>query len=129
MVPVFTVDGVAYNVRIPRGGIKRSGKVLDGENAERTKSGRMVRDIIGTYYNYSIQLVTADIDPVAYDALYEVLTAPVDSHVITVPYGQGTITFDAYVANVDDVLLNRGKTRNLWGEMTFNFVAMAPRRR
>ena len=129
MVPVFTVDGVAYNVKIPRGGIKRSGKVLDGENAERTKSGRMVRDIIGTYYNYSIQLVTADIDPVAYDALYEVLTAPVDSHVITVPYGQGTITFDAYVTNVDDVLINRGKTRNLWGEMTFNFVAMAPRRR
>lgn len=129
MTPVFTVNGRAYNVVVPDGGLKRSGKVLDGENAERAKSGRMIRDIIGTYYNYSLQLDTANLDVAEYDALYEVLSAPVDYHVITMPYGQGTITFDAYVANVDDELKRMEPGRNLWGNLTFNFIAMAPRRR
>ena len=52
----FTVDNVAYDVFIPENGIKRQGRVLDGDNVGRTKAGDMIRDIIGTYYNYEIQV-------------------------------------------------------------------------
>ena len=53
---IVTVDGTSYDVRVPAGGLKRSFQVLDGENAGRTLSGRMVRDIIGTFYNYELQI-------------------------------------------------------------------------
>lgn len=47
MDAVFSVDGIRYNVTVPAGGIKRSASVLDGDNAGRVKSGRMVRPMSG----------------------------------------------------------------------------------
>ena len=129
MTPIFQVDGVTYHVTVPQGGLKRSGKVTDDSAAGRNQSGGMNRSIIGTYYNYSMQIDTSELDVASYDALFEVLTAPVDYHTITVPYGQSTLTFRAYTANVDDELLLVRDGLQLWGNMTFNFVAMKPNRR
>lgn len=128
MKPVFTVDGRAYNVTVPAGGIKRSGKVMDGDKAGRLQTGRMERDIIGTYYNYSLQIDTKNLDVTEYDELFQTLSAPVDYHTVTLPYGQSTLTFEAYVANVDDVLKFMQGDRNIWGGLSFNFVAMEPQR-
>jgi len=127
-IAVFTVDGVSYpGVNVLS--IKRNFNVLDGENAGRVMDGSMKRDIIGTYYSYSMEL-TSDYSSLAeYDSLYEVLSAPVDSHTIVVPYGQGTLTFEAYVANGDDELLHNRPTFNKWNNLSFNFVAMGPQRR
>lgn len=125
---VFTVDGVAYrSVNVLS--LKRSFAVLDGPNAGRVMDGSTRRDIIGTYYNYSMELTSDYSDLTEYDALYEVLSAPVDSHTITVPYGQETLTFEAYVANGDDDLLHTRPTFNKWNNLTVNFVAMSPQRR
>lgn len=128
MNPVFKIDNVSYNVRIPDGGLKRSSSVLDGENAGRTKSGRMIRDIIGTYFNYTLQIETKGLDVAQYDALYEALTAPVDYHTITVPYGQGSLTFQAYISNSEDVLVTMENNRNTWGGLSISFIAIAPAR-
>jgi len=85
---VFTVDGIQYkNIHVLS--VKRSFSVLDGENAGRTMDGSMQRDVIGTYYNYSLEIDPSDSDPKEYDALYEVLSAPVNSHDVTFPYGRG----------------------------------------
>ena len=128
MNPAFKIDGVAYNVTIPDGGLKRSAKILDGDNAERAKSGRMIRDIIGTYYNYNVQLDTKNLDVSSYDRLFEVLTAPVDSHTVVIPYGQGMLTFEAYVSGADDVIKLIQEERTLWGDLSFSFIAMGPQR-
>ena len=124
MQTVFTIDGKSYNVSVTD--LQRKASVLDGENAGRVMSG-LIR-IIGTYYNYSMTLDTRSLDFADYDALYELLTAPVDCHSITVPSGQGTATFDAYISNADDVLNRMDGSRNLWGDLQINFVAMAPKR-
>ena len=128
MNPVFKIDGVAYNVRIPAGGLQRSASVLDGDNAKRAKSGRMIRDIIGTYYNYTLKIETYGMDAVQYDTLYEVLTAPADYHTIVMPYGQGTLTFQAYISNAEDAVVTMENSRNTWGGLSINFIAMAPAR-
>lgn len=129
MSTALQVDGVSYNVLIPRDGLKRSGQILDGENAGRLQTGRMERDIIGTYYNYTLTIDTKGTSIAEYDSLYEVLTSPVDCHRVVMPYGQGTIAFDAYVSGVEDGLIAAEPSRNIWGGMTVNFVAMAPKRR
>lgn len=128
MKPIFKVDGVSYNVIVPEGGLKRQGRVLDGESAGRMLSGRMIRDIVGTYYNYSMQIDTRNLDVAQYDALYQVLSAPVDYHTVILPYGQSTLTFQAYVTNLDDELVLMQDGRNLWGNFSFTFIAMQPER-
>ena len=128
MQKYITIDGTTYDgIRVLS--VKRSFSVTDGDNAGRLAvSGKMVRDIIGTFYNYSVELDPVGTDPAEYDRFYEAISAPVDSHSLTVPYAQGTLTFEAYVANGDDKLLTAYGQKNEWGNLTFNFVAMKPKR-
>lgn len=123
----FTIDGRRYDVSVVS--LKRKAAVLDGPNAGRSLDAVMHRDILGTFYNYSVTLNTSNITDGEYDELYETLTAPVDSHLCKFPYGQGTITFEAYIANADDDLLRMAEGKNLWNNLTVDFVAKAPQRR
>lgn len=125
---LFTVDGVAYpNIHVMS--IKRSASVLDGSNAGRAMTGEMIRDIIGTYYNYSIEIDSDSSSKAEYDALYQVITAPADYHTFVMPYGQTTLTFKGYVSNVDDELAFVCDPESRWGALSFTMVAMAPARK
>lgn len=124
----FSVDGTAYpNIHVVS--LKRSFSVLDGSNAGRTMDGAMQRDIIGTYYNYSLELDPDNSAVKEYDALYEVLSAPENSHSISIPYGQGSMDFQAYISNGEDELFTKEGTANYWNNLTINFIAMKPQRR
>ena len=127
MRSALSLDGKAYfNLHVVS--CKRSFSVLDGDNAGRVMTGAMTRDIIGTYYNYRLEIDPVSSDPEEYDDFYERISAPVDSHILTVPYAQGTTTFEAYVANGDYDLAWSYDWRNNWGNLTINFVAMKPKR-
>ena len=119
----FMVDGVAYNVAVTS--FKRKFSVLDGKNAGRTIDARMHRDILGTFYNYTLEL---DLNRAQYDALYEVLSAPDDSHAVVLPYGQTTLAFDAYVTSGEDTLVRMTDKGNYWKSLKVNLIAMAPQR-
>ena len=124
---VFTLDGVEYS-KLHVISLKRSFAVLDGENAGRTMDGAMQRDIIGTYYNYSLEIDPAESDPEEYDAFFETISAPVDSHAVSFPYGQSTLSFEAYVSNGEDELWDIFQAKNRWNNLTVNFIAMNPQR-
>lgn len=126
MRSVFTLDGVEYP-GIHVSSLKRSFSVLDGSNAGRTMNGAMQRDIIGTYYNYSLEIDSDESSPQEYDSLYEALSAPENDHELTVPYGQSVLKFRAYVANGEDELMKYYRM-NTWGGLSINFVAMSPQR-
>ena len=127
MNSVLSLDGKAYpNLHVVS--LKRSFSVLDGDNAGRVMTGAMTRDIIGTYYNYSMEIDPVSSDLAEYDEFYEAISAPVDSHVLTVPYAQTTLTFDAYVANGEDELVSKYGSRNDWQNLAINFIAMKPKR-
>ena len=127
MTSILSLDGKEYpNLHVVS--IKRSFAVLDGDNAGRVMTGAMTRDIIGTYYNYSMEIDPVSSDLAEYDEFYEAISAPVDSHVLIVPYAQTTLTFDAYVANGEDELVSKYGSRNDWQNLAINFVAMKPKR-
>lgn len=122
---LIKIDNVEYNVYDSK--ITRSFQVLDGENAGRLMNGKMERDIIGTYYNYTWEL-DADNEEV-YDSLYEVLSAPVDSHIIEVPYGRNQRkVFEAYVTSGQDELYYSDGTNYHWTGLSIQFIAMEPNR-
>lgn len=123
---VFSIDGVEYPTVLVNS-LKRKFSVLDGSNAGRVKTGAMVRDIIGTYYNYTLELDTSEASAAEYDALYEVLSAPQDYHTLIVPYAQSTMTFKAYITGGEDSLIRM--VPNRWSGLSIDFIAMEPRRR
>ena len=122
----FSIDGVYYDVIIPEDGIERSFQILDDDTAGRVLSGAMQRSIIGTYYNYKIDLDTSRMSGAAYDAMYEVLTEPVDYHEIVVPYGQSTLAFDAYITSGSDRLQIIKPSGNKWHGLSLQFIALEP---
>lgn len=122
----ITVDNVQYDVLVS--GLSRSFQVLDGDNAGRTLSGRMVRDVIGTYYNYEMQIRPIVGKYSDYDDLYQVLSAPVDSHSVVLPYGQSTLSFEAYVTSGQDSLIRKKTSETYWNGLSVQFIAMEPQR-
>ena len=75
MNSVLSLDGKAYpNLHVVS--LKRSFSVLDGDNAGRVMTGAMTRDIIGTYYNYSLEIDSVTSNPEEYDEFYETISAP-----------------------------------------------------
>lgn len=126
MKAVFAMDGKEYAVSVTS--LRRRAEVRDGGNVGTAMSGRRLRDILGTYYSYTMELAARELSVSEYDSLYEELTAPVDSHMIRMPYGQSVIEFEAYIEEVDDVLKAMRETRNLWGEMEITFSSMVPLR-
>lgn len=127
---IFTIDGKEFNVTVPTGGIQRSFSVLDTDKSGRSQSGDMIRDIIGTYYNYSIAINTKLLKNKEYDDLYEIISSPAEYHMLSVPYGQTTLTFKAYVTSGTDSFDTVDKNGTIrWKGLKLNFVAMSPQRR
>ena len=121
----FKIDGASYNISIIN--LTRKAIIKDGKNAGNVMSGEYVRDVVGTYYNYTITIGTKNLDAVEYDNLFEVLSAPVDFHSVEMPYGQGVITFDAYITDVSDELRRMRDEGNLWANLDITFYAKSPR--
>lgn len=53
---VFLMDGKAYNVEVEKDSLERSFAVTDTEQSGRTLDYSMDRDIIGTFYNYTMKI-------------------------------------------------------------------------
>ena len=122
------VDGKLY-ANIHLRDLKREGEMLDGQNTMRFKNGHLTRDIVGTFFNYSVVIDPDAADVEVYDELYEVLLDPdMESHIVVFPYGQGTLTFRAYVSKISDEIIYINGAEQRWGNATMKFVAQAPQR-
>lgn len=122
------MDGKVYpGIRVME--LRRSFKVLDTDLTERVQNGDIDRDVIGTFYNYSMKIDSDDAAPGEYDTFYDIISSPDESHDLVFPYGQGTLSLKAYVTGGDDNLLAMMPQQNRWGELTVNFIACSPQRR
>lgn len=127
---VFTIDGVSLRLWVTS--LKRKFEVLDTQNSGRVQSYRMYRDIGGTFYNYTMEIDPDKSNRADYDTFYEIVSSPVESHIMVFPYAQKTLEFEAYVTNGEDNLKIReegGKQVNKWDGLSLNFIAMEPQRR
>lgn len=122
---VFLMDGVAYNVWVKK--LTRKFAVLDTGKTGRTQSGGMYRDVIGTYYNYTM-VVEGKVGAAGeLDAFWEAVSRPKKSHLCVFPYNQITLTQQMYVTGGEQDLVCRTEKGTQWGELTLNFVAMVPK--
>lgn len=123
-IQVFLLDGVPYNVNVLE--LTRKFSVMDTNKSGRTMDGVMFRDVIGTYYNYTMTVAGRDGDEAALDAFWNAISRPDESHACTFPYGQRTLTQQMYVTSGSQALKMMREGKNEWGEIQVNFIAMAP---
>lgn len=124
MTEIFLLDGIAYNVSVSA--LARKFSILESGVGGRTQDGGFYRDIVGTYYNYSMTVEPRAGDMAAMDALWEAVSQPAVSHVCQFPYGQKTLTQRMYVTAGEQSLRRMTDGKNHWDSLTLEFTAMAP---
>lgn len=122
---MITIDNNTYNVGIVKITRKATQKI---ESLGVTMDLRKHYDIRGTYYDYDVELSPKLINASDYDNLYEVLTAPQESHTVTLPYGQSTLTFEARVSVASDKLVQSFTNFKKWGSIKVTFEALTPQK-
>lgn len=119
---------MTYNVRVSFPSVERSFELVEGQNGGMALSFRTIRDIGGTAYAYTMNVEPDFADPTSYDAFYEAISAPVEYHSITVPYGQTTLTFNARIVSGSDSYRGKASGYERWGGLTVNFIPIKPQR-
>lgn len=129
MPGIFKVDNIEFTNAVVDEP-ERSFQILDGKNAGRLQGNlRMERDVRGTFYNYKMNIDSEFMTQEEYSTLYNLLSAPVNSHILEVPFNQETLTFEAYITSGVDKVTRIDEDGNHWTGLSINFVAMEPQRR
>lgn len=123
---LFKIDGKGFS-GVGVESLKRSFRIPDGQNAGNMLSGDYERDLVGTYYDYDLVITTSDLTDNEYDALFEVLSAPVNSHMVEMPYGMSSITFEAMIESGGDELIPMDDG-TWWGNLSVSIRAKKPQR-
>lgn len=121
---MLIIDGERFDVEVEK--LTRKADFLD-KYAERTEDGDLKRELIGVYFNYTLQLFAGSRTS-EYSRLWDKLTEPVEFHEVTVPDSDGDYTFTAYFSGVGDTLLLQRAARNYWTDLTVTFTAKSPAR-
>ena len=124
MEQVFSMDGIAYNLRVLA--LKRKFAIVETGVSGRTQDGQMYRDLFGTYYHYTMTVAQQGEDAQALDAFFDAVSKPQISHVCVFPYGQNTLTQRMYVTAGQQALERVAQSGNRWGQVEIEFIAMAP---
>lgn len=126
---MINMDGVDYRVYIAYPSRVMDFEILEGPNSGKSLNAREIRDISGTKYNYTLTVQPDPEHPEDFDALYYAISAPIASHMVTMPFGQDVITFEAVVrsGSITDYGLRAGFRR--WKDMQISLEAIEPQRR
>lgn len=125
MIQQFLIDGKSYHVQVMA--LTRSFEVKDAVSPSVTQNGNIYRNPIGTYYNYSLTVREKDGDREAFDAFWEAMSSPVESHVCVFPYNQGTITQRMYVTAGSQEIRRLHANGAEWKDITIQYIAQAPK--
>lgn len=121
------VDGLEYRVNLKYATLLRSFQIMEGRNKGDALTGRTIRDIIGTRYDYELAIEQDPEHPEDYDRFYEVITAPVETHVVTFPYGQTTLTYECMIEDGSDTYMGTYAGTELWEGLVIRFTAIEPK--
>lgn len=118
------LNGVEFDADVAISKYNRSFNVLDGENAGRVMTGRMVRDIIGTYLGHKMTVFRRGDNYEGLDRFWNYLYqhSVDDSVMLEASDGQTTISYEAYYTSASQDIEQVADGVNYWGEIEVNFV-------
>lgn len=121
---MITIDGETYNVPVIK--LTRKADFLD-KYAERTEDGKLQRELIGVYINYTINFGTGA-DTAEYARLWEKITEAQEFHTVSIPDGDGVHTFEGYFAGIGDQMFRYRDPQAFYKGLTLNIISRDPTR-
>lgn len=121
---MIVIDSITYN--IPYRTIRRKADMLY-KFAERSEDGRLHSELIGVYFNFSLEFGMSSNNATAYTNLWLKLTEPVTSHTVSLPNEGAGITFSAYFSNIRDEIIKE-TSPNRFRDLTVDVIAISPAR-
>lgn len=120
------INGIEFDADVAISEYTRSFSVLDGDNAGRVMTGRMVRDIIGTYVNHEITVFRRGGNQDGLDRFWNYLLehSVDDSVMLEAADGQTSIAYEAYYTSATQKLDKVEDGVRYWGEIKVSFIAM-----
>ena len=115
------IDGKTFDVGIVKVTRKPRKETID---IGTTYNGTKHKRAIGTYFDYDVEINTKKCNVAEYDRLYEVLTAPIAEHTVTLPYGQDTITILCDITVSNDSVVQSFNSFRRWSSLTITFNAL-----
>ena len=119
---------VDYSVSVVS--LKRQFNSLDRDDTDRsTITGTLIRNVIGSFFNYSVEVNTKRLNRAEYDSLYNIITSTNEFLYFKFPFGQNDYAFYGYVSTADDELLRVEGNKRFWGNLSFEIVPKSPKMR
>lgn len=120
------LNGVEFDADVAISNYSRNLNVLDGENAGRVMTGRMIRDIIGAYIGHKLTVFRRGDDYAGLDGFWDYLVAHSvdDSVMLEAADGQTTISYEAYFTSASQDMEKVSGGVNYWGSIEVNFIPM-----
>ena len=120
------LNGIEFDADVAIAAYSRNFNVLDGENVGRVMTGRMVRDIIGTYLGHKVKVFRRGNNYEGLDAFWDYLVehSVDDSVMLEAADGQKTISYEAYYTSGTQAIEKVENGVNYWGEIEINFIPM-----
>lgn len=120
------INGRVFDADVAISKYNRYFNVLDGDNAGRVMTGRMVRDVLGTYIGNKITVFRRGNNYKGLDEFWDYLVAhSVDDYVtLEAADGQTTISYEAYYISATQDIEKVENGVNYWGEIEVNFIPM-----
>ena len=118
------LNGTEFDAEVAISSYNRNFNVLDGPNVGRVLSGRMIRDVIGTYLGHKITVFRRVDDYAGLDAFWDYLYQHSidDSVLLEAADGQTTISYEAYYTSASQDIEKVENGVNYWGEIEVNFI-------
>lgn len=120
------INGITFDADVAISKYTRYFNVLDGENAGRVMTGRMVRDVLGSYLGHKITVFRRGDNYKGLDDFWDYLFAHSvdDSVMLEAADGQTTIAYEAYYTSASQDVEKVENGVNYWGEIEVNFIPM-----
>ena len=115
----ITIDNIQFNINV--NSLQRSIVFGMGGNSGTFITGEKFNDVRHSYYRYSLTISPYLTLKSEYEQMYSLLSLPVESHEITLPHAQESITFKANVSSLSDRLRKVLPTGNIWEGFTVTF--------
>lgn len=125
MIQQFLIDGVAYNIHVLS--LERSFEIADEISEQKTMSGEIYREPLGTYYNYTMVVMEKDGDRAAFDAFWDAISKPVKSHLCVFPYNQKTMMQQMYIKSGKQNISQLYSNKVQWDALEVKFYAKKPK--
>lgn len=120
------LNGITFDADVAISKYTRYFNVLDGDNAGRVMTGRMVRDVIGSYMGHKLSVFRRGDNYEGLDRFWAYLFqhSVDDSVLLEAADGQTAISYEAYYTSATQNIEKVENGVNYWGEIEVNFIPM-----